>query len=79
MKAYKTYVTIQDPQQVVLSNVPFRVGQKVEVLVLLTEDDTAARVQELKELLKTTQTLPQAQSLTDEDIAREIEAYRGGR
>jgi hypothetical protein len=78
MKAYKTYLTITDPKQVILSDVPFRAGQKVEVLVLAAEDDTAARVRELKDLLKATQSLPQVQALSEEDILREVEAYQSG-
>ncbi len=80
MKAYRTYLTITDPKQVILSDTPFRAGDKVEVVVLAAEDSTGAeRVHQLQDLFKTTQSLPQAQALSDEDIRREVEAYRGGR
>ncbi len=78
MKAYRTYVTIQDPQQVILSNVPFRVGQQVEIVVLGQDDDHVTKAQQLKDLFKTTQALPQAQAVQEEEINREIEAYRNG-
>ncbi len=78
MIAYKRYVTIQDPDQIVLTGLPFRPGQRVEVVVIADEDETAARVQELKQLFSETQGLPQARALTDEEIAAEIESYRAG-
>ncbi|MGB8645391.1 MAG: hypothetical protein WCF84_09140 [Anaerolineae bacterium] len=76
MIAYKRYVTIQDPDRIVLSGLPFRPGQRVEVVVIADEDETAARVQSLKRLFAETQGLPQARTITDEEIAAEIKAYR---
>lgn len=76
MKAYRTYLTIKDPKQVVLSNVPFRPGQQVEIVLLAKDEDNSDRIQELRELFKTTQSLQQLQALSEEDILREIEAYR---
>lgn len=76
MKAYRTYLTIKDPKQVVLSNVPFRPGQQVEIVLLAKDEDNSDRMQELRELFKTTQSLQQLQALSEEDIIREIEAYR---
>ena len=78
MKAYRTYLTIKDPKQVVLSNVPFAPGQQVEIVVLAREKDTVDRTRELRDLFKMTQSLPQAQALSEEDIAQEVEAYRSG-
>ena len=34
METYKTYITIENPDRVVLSNLPFQVGQRVEIIVL---------------------------------------------
>jgi hypothetical protein len=78
MIAYKRYVTIQDPQQVILSDLPFRSGQRVEI-VMIAEEDLNARVAAAQELFKKTQALPQARTLTDEEIAAEIEAYRASK
>jgi hypothetical protein len=78
MMAYRQYVTIQDPKQLVLSGLPFRPGQRVEVVMIAEEEQPAARVQELRALFKTTQALPQAQAITEEEIAAEIAAYRAG-
>jgi len=79
MKAYRTYLTITDPKRIVLSNMPFRVGEKVEIVVLAAEDNNRAeRVSQLQELFKVTQSLPQAETLSEDDILREVEAYRSG-
>ena len=79
MKAYKTYLTVTDPKQIILSDVPFRAGEKVEVLVLATEENRQERISELKNLFKETQSLPQVQTLSEDDILSEIEAYRNGK
>jgi predicted DNA-binding antitoxin AbrB/MazE fold protein len=80
MKAYKTYSTVSDLKQVILSDVPFRAGEKVEIVVLTTEDsDRSERVRKLKNLFRETQSLPQIQTLSEDDILREVEAYRNGR
>ena len=79
MLAYKQYVTIKDPAKIELSGLPFRVGQRVEVVMIAEDDDRTARVQELKALFRSTQALPQITAITDEMIAEEVEAYRAGR
>ena len=78
MKAYRTYLTVTDTKQVVLSNVPFAPGQVVEVLVLAQDADRLRAVHQLDTLLQRTQALPQVQTLTDDEIAAEIAAYRQG-
>lgn len=79
MKAYRTYLTITDPKQIILFNTPFRAGEKVEIVVLAAEDtNRAERVRQLQDLFKETQSLPQAQTLSEDDILREVEAYRNG-
>lgn len=76
MKAYRTYFTVTDTQQVVLSDVPFPAGQIVEVLVLAQDADRAAALHQLTGLLQRTQAFPHVQALTDDEIAAEIAAYR---
>ena len=78
MRAYKTVARIQDPKKLVLENMPFHVGQMVEVLVLAQDSDEAERTSRLKALFKETQSLPQAHTITEEEIALEIERYRSG-
>ncbi|MEK8016158.1 MAG: hypothetical protein VSS75_004760 [Candidatus Parabeggiatoa sp.] len=38
MLAYRQQIIIENPEHIVLSNLPFRVGQEVEVLILPKED-----------------------------------------
>lgn len=76
MQAYRRYLTVSDSKQVVLNDVPFQPGQRVEVLVLTTNEADRGAAQELEALFKETQSLPQVQALTDEEIAAEVAAYR---
>jgi hypothetical protein len=79
MLAYKQYVTIKDPAKIELSGLPFRAGQRVEVVMIAEDDDRATRVEELRALFRSTQALPQAKAITEEMIAEEVEAYRARR
>ncbi len=79
MIAYRRYVTIKESKQIVLSDVPFEPGQRVEVVVIAEDGEAGARVRELKALFEATQALPQAQAITEDEIAAEIAAYRAGR
>ena len=79
MKAYKKYVTIEDPKKLTLSDLPFRAGQRVEVVVIAEDEDREKRVEELRALLKRTQALPASRQVSEDVIAEEIAAYRSGR
>jgi antitoxin ParD1/3/4 len=79
MLAYKKYVTIKDPNNLILKDLPFRSGQRVEVVVIAEDEKKSARVQELRKLFKKTQKLPNAKAISETEIAEEIEAYRSGR
>lgn len=78
MQAYKAYLTIQNPNQVVLNNLPFKEGQKVEILVLANDESSQDQIQILKSLFKETQSLTLIKSLSEEEILDEIKAYRSG-
>ena len=78
MFAYKQNITIDDPNHVVLSHLPFQPGQKVKVLFFVEEDGLKAKISGLSKLFQKTQSLPQIQTITEEDIAIEIAAYRSG-
>ena len=78
MSAYRKYITIDDPRRVVLEDLPFRQGQRVEIVVL-GRTVTEERLHQLQALLRDTQALPQAKALTEEELAQEVEAYRAGR
>ena len=78
MKAYRTYLIVEDPKRVVLTDVPFSAGQRVEVLMV--QDESSERLtEELRTLMKETQDLPQVKALSEVEIREEIEAYRVGR
>jgi hypothetical protein len=79
MIAYRKYATVQNSKQILLSDLPFQPGQRVEVVVIAEGEPLSDRVRELRELFDTTQALPQAQAITEDDIAAEIAAYRAGR
>jgi antitoxin ParD1/3/4 len=79
MQAYRKKLVIEDPKRVILTDLPFRAGQTVEVLVLEEQADRERRAEDLKRLLKDTQALTQLSSITEEEIAAEIAAYRAGR
>jgi hypothetical protein len=48
MLAYKKYITIEDPNRVVLLDLPFRAGQRVEVVVIAEDEARSVRLQELR-------------------------------
>ena len=78
MNTYKKYITIEDPNYVVLSDLPFQAGQRVEVIILAQNNERDILAQKLRELLKETQALHAGNPLTEEEIVAEIEAYRRG-
>ena len=80
MKAYKTSSVITASKQVILSDIPFGVGEKVEVVVSRRiEGSGSESVRKLKALFKTTQSIPQIRNLTDADILDEVAAHRNGK
>ena len=79
MTTYKTFVTIDNPDRVVLSNLPFQKGQRVRVVVLAADDERETMSQQFRELFRKTQTLPGVSEITEADIAAEIAAYRQGK
>nr|VFJ65771.1 MAG: hypothetical protein BECKDK2373C_GA0170839_113511 [Candidatus Kentron sp. DK] len=71
----KHQVTMDNSRNLLLSNLPYRIGQKLTVIVM-AEEELQRRQQKWKNFFKQLQALPVAQGLTDDDIAREINAYR---
>ena len=78
MTTYKKTVVIDDPNQLVLSDLPFQVGERVKVIILTQNYEPSPNGERLRSLLKKTQSLPSSQAITEEEIAAEIEAYRRG-
>jgi len=77
MSTYRKRLVIQNPDQVVLLDVPFKTGQEVEI-TLRSTDPVLEQNRNLRMLFKKTQQLPQIQTMTEDDIASEIKAYRTG-
>jgi antitoxin ParD1/3/4 len=78
MFAYRQYLTITDPDRLEIGKVPFKAGQRVQI-VILAEEPQAMDIEPMRSLFAETQALPHFQDITDEDIAREIADYRAGR
>lgn len=68
-------LTIDNSRNLLLSDLPYRSGQKLTVIVM-AENELQQRQQKWKTLFRQLQASPVAKTLTEEDIAREVEAYR---
>ena len=51
MNIYKKYLTIDDPNNLVLSGLPFASGQRVEIIILSENDETT--IKEAENIQKT--------------------------
>jgi len=78
MKAHKMFATVKEPRKLVLDDIPFEKGQRLEVLLLAPDHDETEQAKRLKAVFKETQALPQMQTVTEEEIAAEIARYRSG-
>lgn len=76
MNAYKKYITITDPKQAILSDLPFQAGQRVEIIILAEDNPRAEISKKVRNLFDKTQSLPEVQDITEAEIAAEIEAWR---
>lgn len=79
MIAFKRTVTVEDPERVVLSGLPLRKGQRVEIFVLAEEPRGPQPNLRLRSLLKTTQAAVSRRRVTEKQIVEEIRALRAGR
>ncbi|MBF0284641.1 MAG: hypothetical protein HQL51_09300 [Magnetococcales bacterium] len=80
MRACRRVVTIADPKRIVLDDLPFRAGERVEIVLLGEEEGASSRgMEEFRAMLSLTQKLPQVCALSDEEILAELAAYRDGR
>ena len=81
LTAYRKKVTVRPDGSIEILDSLLKPGTEAEVIVLVESEleNTQAiqtRVNEWKILFKETQALPQAQTITEEEIAAEIAAYR---
>ncbi len=79
--AYRQKVTVRSDGRIEILEPIFKPGTQAEIIVLVenepeSQEAILARVNEWKALFKETQSLPQAQTITEEEIAAEIAAYR---
>lgn len=78
MTAYKKTLVIDDPNNLVLSDLPFQPGQKVKIIILAQNYEPSPNGDKLRSLLKKTQSLPSSKAITEAEIAAEIERLRRG-
>jgi len=81
LTAYRKKVTVRPDGSIEILDSLLKPGTEAEVILLVeSEPDSTvsiqARVDEWKALFRETQALPQAQTITEEEIAAEISAYR---
>ena len=76
MRAYKRIATVESSSRLVLTDLPFTPGQRVEVVVISEEEDTNAKGTALKSLFSRTQNIPAVQAVTEDEIRLEIETVR---
>jgi hypothetical protein len=84
METFRTRATISKDGNLSIKGLPFRPGAKVEVIVRAETEKVSAGqrkalADELQALFKEIQSLPQAKSITEEEIAAEIAAYRASK
>jgi hypothetical protein len=81
--AYRKKVKVKPGGQIDFRSPDFEPGTIAEVIVLIEKNpvktDRSIQSRKLVALFKDTQSLPQAQSVTDEEILAEIAAYRAGK
>ncbi len=84
LTAYRKKVTVRPDGSIEILDSLLKPGTKVEVIILVEIEPESTqviqtRVNEWKTLFKETQELAQAQTITEEEIAAEIAAYRAGK
>jgi hypothetical protein len=76
MVAFDRYITVENPDQIVIGGLALKPGQRVRVTVVVEEGGERERSAELRALLKETQALPQAKTISEEEIAAQVAAAR---
>ena len=72
MNAYKKYVTIDNPQHVVLSDLPFVSGQKVEIIILAEDNNPVdSQLEELRQKIDSATEQILAGNVTDGELVFE--------
>ena len=72
MNAYKKYVTIDNPQQLVLSDLPFVPGQRVEIIILAEDiNEVDPKLEELRQKIDSGTEQILAGNVTDGELVFE--------
>jgi len=72
MNAYKKYVTIDNPHELVLSDLPFVQGQRVEIIILSEENqETNLELEELRQKIDSATEQILAGNVTDGELVFE--------
>ena len=73
MNAYKKYLTIDDPNNLVLSGLPFTSGQRVEIIILLDEETTTKESEQETKAISNEEFLIKAnRAYTENDKRKDI-------
>jgi hypothetical protein len=78
MAAYRREMVIDDPNRVVLSDLPFQRGDRVEITIEKEIPKPTSRIEEWDELFRETDRCPEIRRLTEEEVAEEIAHIRAG-
>jgi predicted DNA-binding antitoxin AbrB/MazE fold protein len=81
METFRTRTTVSKDGKLSIKNLPFRPGEKVEVIVRAETKKVSpakrkALIGKMKSLFREIQSLPRAKTITEEEIQAEITAYR---
>ncbi len=69
MDAYKKYMIIDDSQQLLLSDLPFKAGQKVEIIVLAEDNgEFDSKLEELRKKIDSATEQILAGNVTDGEL-----------
>ena len=84
METFRIRTTVSKDGKLSIKGLPFRPGAKVEVIVReevkkVSASKRKALAGDLQTLFKEIQSLPQAKSITEEEIVAEITAYRASK
>ena len=79
MKAYETSTTVEPQGDIRVVGVPFAPGTEVEVTISPKRESAAEFAEAWQRICNDLRRLPQAGTLSDDDIQQEIDDYRAGR
>jgi hypothetical protein len=72
MNAYKKYVTIEQPHQLFLADLPFKSGQRVEIIILAEDSqETNPQLEELRQKIDSATEQILAGNVTDGELVFE--------